>query len=262
MRILVVDDEPLARSGIQARLAQYPDVQVVGECETGQAAVMAIRDLVPDVVFLDIRMPDLDGFEVLRQLSPGKLPFVIFLTAYDRYAVDAFTVHAVDYLLKPIDDARLVRSLERARMRMNAATSKDMELRLRSLLKQVTVNPAPPAYEVQFAVPTGRRIAIVATVDIDWVEASGDYVTFHVGQRSHLLRKTMNRLEEQLDPRRFIRIHRSVIVQVSRICELETLPNHEYLLRLTNGTRLRTSRRFSDRIEHWLAGESERNFGR
>lgn len=257
MRVLIVDDEPLARSGVLARLAPYPDIQVVGECDTGRAAVTAIRELGPDLVFLDVQMPDLNGFEVLRELSPGRLPPVIFLTAHDRYAVDAFTVHALDYLLKPIDEARFLESLQRARTQVNGAGSSDMEQRLYNLLKQVSVKPAGPAYETRFAVRTGKRITIVAVDDVDWVEASGDYVTFHVGRRSHLLRQTMNRLEEQLDPRRFIRIHRSVIVQTSRIFELETLANHEYLVRLIDGTKLRTSRRFSDRIERWLSSEPE-----
>jgi two-component system, LytTR family, response regulator len=214
------------------------------------AAVTAIRKLGPDLVFLDVQMPDLNGFEVLGQLSPGKLPFIIFLTAYDRYAVDAFRVHALDYLLKPIDEARFVESLERARMQMNAADSREIDQRVCNLLKQVIVKPVQ---ETRFAVRTGKRITIVAAGDIDWVEASGDYVTFHVGRRSHLLRQTMNRLEEQLDPHRFIRIHRSVIIQASRICELEALDNHEYFVRLIDGTKLRISRRFSDRIERWLS---------
>lgn len=255
MRVLIVDDEPLARSGVLARLAQYRDIQIVGECDGGQAAVAAIRKLAPDLVFLDVQMPDLNGFEVLEQLSPGELPFVIFLTAHDRYAVDAFKVHALDYLLKPIDERRFVDSLERARGQMNAGGSREIEQRLCNLLQQVIVKPAQ---EARFSVRTGKRIAIVAAGDIDWVEASGDYVTFHVGRRLHLLRQTMNRLEEQLDPQRFIRIHRSVIVQASRICELETLPNREYLVRLIDGTRLRTSRGFSDRIERWLSSEPER----
>jgi two-component system, LytTR family, response regulator len=252
VRVVVVDDEPLARGGVTARLGRIPDVQVVAECGNGKHAVTAICDLRPDLVFLDVQLPDLSGFDVLRKIPAAKLPFVIFLTAYDQYALEAFNVHALDYLLKPIDDMRFTRALERARAQMKNASAQEIECRIRELLEQVDKTDAGPAYETRFAVRTGRRIAIISVEDIDWIEATGDYVTLHVGNHSHLLRQTMNRLESQLNPDDFIRVHRSAIVHASRICELETLPNREYLLRLTNGTKLRTSRRFSDRIDRWL----------
>lgn len=252
MRVVVVDDEPLARSGVEARLAQHNDVQVVASCGTGKEAVSAICDLNPDVVFLDVQMPDLSGFEVLRKIPEPQLPFIIFLTAHGHYALEAFDVDAVDYLLKPIDESRFKRALERVRAHMKTSSVRHIEDRLREMLKQFEPERPRDAYESRLAIRTGRRVAIVPVEEIDWIEATGDYVTLHVGAKSHLLRQTMTRLELQLDPDRFIRVHRSAIVQASRICELESLANREYLLRLTNGTKLRTSRRFSDRIERWL----------
>jgi two-component system LytT family response regulator len=252
VRVVVVDDEPLARSGVEARLAQHPDILVVASCGTGKEAVSAISDLSPDLVFLDVQMPDLSGFDVLRKLSTPRLPFVVFLTAHDHYALQAFDVHALDYLLKPIDEVRFARALDRARTQLKTASAQQVELRLRELLEQTKGQETQASYEDRFLVRTGRRLAIVPVEGIDWIEASGDYVTLHIGAKSHMLRQTMTRLEAQLDPDRFIRVHRSTIVQASRICELESLPNREYLLRLSDGTKIRTSRRFSDRIERWL----------
>jgi two-component system, LytTR family, response regulator len=253
VRVVVVDDEPLARDGVTARLSRIPDIQVVADCCNGKQAVNAICELRPDLVFLDVQLPDLNGFDVLRKIPAAKRPLVIFLTADDQYALEAFNVQALDYLLKPIDDIRFNRALERARAQMKNASAHEIESRIREWLQQIDKTDACAAYETRFAVRTGRRIAIISVEDIDWIGATGDYITLHVGNHSHLLRQTMNRLESQLNPDDFIRVHRSVIVHASRICELEMLPNREYLLRLTNGTKLRTSRRFSDRIERWLS---------
>jgi two-component system LytT family response regulator len=237
---------------VETRLALHPDIQVVASCVTGTEAVKAICDLRPDLVFLDVQMPDLNGFDVLRKIPVNQLPLVVFLTAYDHYALQAFDVHAIDYLLKPVDEVRFARTLERARAQMKTAAARQIELRLRELLDQTMDQRALVTYETRFLVRTGRRVAIVPVEDIDWIEAAGDYVTLHVGNKSHMLRQTMNRLEVQLDPDHFIRVHRSAMVRASRICELESLPNREYLLRLSDGTKVRTSRRFSDRIERWL----------
>ena len=252
MRVVVADDEPLARSGVETRLAVHQDIQVVASCVTGKEAVKAICDLRPDLVFLDVQMPDLNGFDVLRKVPANQLPLVVFLTAYDHYALQAFDVHAVDYLLKPVDEARFARSLERARTQMKTASAQQIEHRLLELLEQTKDQQPRATYESRFLVRTGRRVAIVPVQEIDWIEAAGDYVTLHVRDKSHMLRQTMSGLETQLDPDHFIRVHRSAIVQASRICELESLPNREYLLRLSDGTKVRTSRRFSDRIERWL----------
>jgi two-component system LytT family response regulator len=251
MRVVIVDDEPLARRGVRSRLRKHSDIEIVAECATGKAAITAIRERSPNLVFLDIQMPDISGFEVLRSLEPNELPMVIFLTAHDQYALDAFSVHALDYLLKPIDDARFESALGQARERIKKHDLPDLERRIRELLKDTGGREAP-RYETRFSVRTGQRIAVVLVTEIDWIEACGDYVSLHVGNRSHLLRQTMNKMESQLDPTRFLRIHRSTIVQTSRIRELVALDNREFLLRLTDGKELKTSRSYSDRIEKWL----------
>jgi two-component system, LytTR family, response regulator len=251
MRVVIVDDEPLARRGVRSRLRKHSDIEIVAECATGKAAITAIRERSPNLVFLDIQMPDISGFEVLRSLEPNELPMVIFLTAYDQYALDAFSVHALDYLLKPIDDARFESALGQARERIKKHDLPDLERRIRKLLRDTGGREAA-RYETRFSVRTGQRIAVVSVTEIDWIEACGDYVSLHVGNRSHLLRQTMNKMESQLDPARFLRIHRSTIVQTSRIRELVALDNREFLLRLTDGKELKTSRSYSDRIEKWL----------
>ncbi len=251
IRVLIVDDEPLARRGVRSRLRKHSDIEIVAECATGKAAAAAIRERLPDLVFLDIQMPDISGFEVLRSLKRDEIPAVIFLTAYDQYALDAFSVHAVDYLLKPIDDARFESALMHARETIRNHGVPDFERRIRELLKNSGEREAV-RYETRFSVRTGQRIIVVLVNDIDWIEACGDYVTLHVGNRSHLLRQTMNRMESQLDPARFLRIHRSTIVQTSRIRELVALDNREFLLRLSDGKELKASRSYSDRVEKWL----------
>ena len=251
MRVLIVDDEPLARRGVRNRLKQHSDVEIVGECATGRAAIAAIRAQSPNLVFLDIQMPDMSGFEVLRSLNPNEMPAVIFLTAYDKYTLEAFGVHALNYLLKPIDDSRFESALKHARLQIESRAFPDLERRIRELLKAAGA-PQLDRYETRFSVRTGQKIVVVLANDIDWIEACGDYVNLHAGNRTHLLRQTMNKMESQLDPTRFLRIHRSTIVQTSRIRELVALDNREFLLRLADGKELKTSRSYSDRIDKWL----------
>lgn len=251
IRVLIVDDEPLARRGVRSRLRKHSDVEIVGECGTGRAAVTAIRERAPDLVFLDIQMPDISGFEVLRLLKRDEIPAVIFLTAFDQYALDAFRVHAIDYVLKPIDEVRFESALTHAQGKIRNHDVPDLERHIRELLKKMSGGETA-RYETRFSVRTGQRITVVSVSDIDWIEACADYVTLHVGKRSHLLRQTMNKMESQLDPAHFLRIHRSTIVQTSRIRELIALDNREFLLRLSDGKELKTSRSYSDRIEKWL----------
>ena len=251
VRVVIVDDEPLARSGVRARLSRFPDMEIVGECGDGRAAVTAIRALLPDLVFLDIQMPDVNGFEVLRSLPADSLPSIIFLTAYDRYAVNAFEVHALDYLLKPIDDERFRRAVEHARDRMSNHTAANLEYRIRKLL-DLAGEKAGNVYEEHFAAQTGQRIVIVPVKDIDWIEANGDYVTLHAGGKSHLLRQTMVWMESKLDPKRFLRIHRSAMVHATKIREVVSLGNREFMVRLGDGTQIKASRSYSERIERWL----------
>lgn len=256
MRVAIVDDEPLARQRIRHQLVKHADIDLIAEAADGHSAIEMISAHLPQLVFLDVQMPDMSGFDVLRNLQPGEVPFVVFVTAYDRYAVSAFEVHALDYLLKPLDEERFERTLDHARRQIAGCNQPDLAGRIARLLDQMEASSADEhtstAYVSRLSVRSGQRIAIVPVDDIDWIEAAGDYAMLHVGKRSHLLRVTMNRIEKQLDPHRFIRIHRSAIVQACRIAELVTLDNREYMVRLRDGTELKASRTYSERIERWL----------
>ena len=247
MRALIVDDEPLARAGVAVRLSQFSDVEIVGECGDGPSAVQKIVELSPDVVFLDVQMPGMDGFEVLRALPREELPSVIFLTAYEQHALRAFDVHALDYLLKPLDDEKFNRAIERARRVKDTDTKLQMSERILRLLGE-----SFGRYVSRFPVRTGSRIQVVLADNIDWIAAAGDYVELHCGARHHLLRETMTSIEQKLDPAKFLRIHRSRIVRLTCIRELHAMDNHEYLLKLSDGSEHRSSRRFADRLDDWL----------
>lgn len=250
MRVVIVDDEPLARRGVRVRLRGAPDVDVIAECGTGGDAVNAMQSLGPDLVFLDIQMPDLNGFEVLRRLREQKLPLVIFLTAHDEYALAAFEAHALDYLLKPIDDARFAQALDRARILNASHTLAETNERISAMLNSIEQSQA--RYRTHITVKTGRRVKVVPVLEIDWIGADGDYVTLHVNDKDYLVRQTITSLERELDPEQFLRIHRSTIVQTSRIAELTTLEGEGYLVRLRNGSERRTSRPYRSRLKEWL----------
>ena len=246
--VVIVDDEPLARRGVKARLASFPDLKIAAECANGESAVEAIRKVRPDIVFLDVQMPGMTGFDVLKALSGERLPVVIFLTAYDSYALKAFEVHALDYLLKPIDDERFAAAVKRAVRQLSMENADALESRLKSLLEKEDGG----TYTERFAVKTGRRVVFVHADEIDWIEAAGDYASLHAGKRTHLVRETLQNLEKRLDPARFLRIHRSTIVAADRIREMESLPNHEFLVHLADGTELRASRTYSSAFENLL----------
>ena len=248
MRALIVDDEPLARRGIVLRLKKFKDVEIVGECEDGSSAVERILTLSPDVVFLDVQMPGMDGFEVLRTIPRENLPSVIFLTAYEQHALRAFEVHALDYLLKPVDDDRFRVALQRARMVEDHQSKLQMAERLLEMLHK-----NPRQYVSRFPVRIGSRIRIVLADEIEWIAAAGDYAELHGGGRSHLIRETMNSLEEKLDPAQFLRIHRSRIVRARCIQELCPIENRECLVRLSDGSEHRSSRSYADHLERWLS---------
>ncbi len=254
-KVLIIDDEPLARRGIRARLQSLPDFFLLDDCEDGVAALKTIRRDQPDLLFLDVQMPGMSGFDMLKRLPKSKLPFIIFLTAYDQYALRAFEVHALDYLLKPIDDERFAEAVGRARRHLKLRSSDSIEERLRSLIDEHTSAKRASPFAERFTIRTGSRIKFVFADEIDWIEAVGDYAGLHVGDKTPLMRETLNALEMRLDPEKFVRIHRSAIVQLSRICELRTLPNRELRLRLTSGADLKVSRTYRDRLDHWLAGE-------
>lgn len=248
-RALIVDDEPLAREGIRLHLEGERDFEVVGECGDGEDALRAVRELRPDVVFLDIQMPGMDGFGVLEGMHDGGMPEVVFVTAYDQFALQAFEAHALDYLLKPFDEDRFRKALDRVRNQLRGQKRRDIDTRIADLLADVRHKPR---YLERLVVRSGGRILILRVEDVDWIEAAANYVKLHVGSRVYLLRETMNRLEEKLDAARFIRIHRSTIVRIDRIKELEPLFQGDYLVILQDGARLTSSRSYRDKLQELL----------
>ena len=226
IRALVVDDEPAARAAIRTLLADDSEIQVVGECADGRTALDAIRSKAPDILFLDVQMPEMDGFTLLGELEPVELPVVVFVTAYDQYALRAFEVHALDYLLKPFDDERFGRAVAHAKQQVRQG-------KLGALS----------------AIKAGGRVTILGVKDIDWIEAEGDYVKIHAGRAWHVLRETMKHLETQFGPARFVRIHRSTIVNVERIKELQPYFRGEYVVILHDGTSLKLSRGYKEHLE-------------
>lgn len=253
IRTLIVDDEPLARDRVRALIQGQSDMELVGECGDGEEALEVIRRERPDLVFLDIQMPGMDGLEMLGQLGGGVMPAVIFVTAYDRFAIRAFELHALDYLLKPFDDERFDGALDRARAWLRReAPADDLSVRLRSMLAQL--RPPPPPVE-RLAVKSGGRVLLLRVEEIDWVEAADNYVNLHVGSESHLLRETMNALEQRLPSDRFVRIGRSTIVNMDRIKELQPLFHGEYAVILLDGTRVTLSRTYRDKLNQLLGKE-------
>jgi two-component system, LytTR family, response regulator len=262
LRAVIIDDEPLARRGIRARLRRAGDVEVVGECASGREGIAAIRELTPDVVFLDVQMPGVDGFGVVQHVGAERMPTTVFVTAYDAHALRAFEAHALDYLLKPIDDDRFAHALERVRRRVAEHRESAVARRLVALLEGVetgetrrSAEQADAADQSANVLRDGRllvrdqgRVVVVDVTDIDWIEAEGDYVRLHVAGRSHRLRETMAGVERALDPSRFARVHRSTIVNTARIRELRPCSSREYDVILHDGTRLKLSRRFRGRL--------------
>jgi two-component system LytT family response regulator len=250
MRTLIVDDEPLARERLRTLLQQEPDVEIVGESSDGRQAVTAITQLAPDLVFLDIQMPSLDGFGVLKAIEDRPLPTVVFVTAYDQYALQAFEVHALDYLLKPFTARRFQKALQRARLEQKReGNGNSVERRLLNLLDDIG---GDKRFTKRIVVKSSGRIHFVKVDEIDWIEAEGNYVRLHLGPSSHLLRETMKGMEAALDPDKFLRIHRSTIVNAERIRELQPLFHGEYAVLLHDGTRLVASRGPENRLRKML----------
>ncbi|HKC46970.1 MAG TPA: LytTR family DNA-binding domain-containing protein [Gemmatimonadales bacterium] len=259
IRALIVDDEPAARDAIRSLLAGDADIHIVGECADGRTALRAIASTSPDLLFLDVQMPEMDGFTMLRQLEPERLPVVVFVTAFDQYALRAFDVHATDYLLKPFDDDRFREAVSRAKQSVRAGQLGRLSEELRALLDGVASpaaasRPAAPGgpYLKRLVIKSGGRVTLLNVRDIDWIEAEGDYVKIHVGKAWHLLRETMKRLEAQFDPARFVRIHRSTIVNVERIKELQPYFRGEYVVILQDGKSLKLSRGYKEHLESVL----------
>ena len=264
LRVVVVDDEPLARSGMAGLLARDPDVSVVAECADGREAVDAIARLRPDLVLLDVQMPEMDGFEVLRELGPRRLPFVVFVTAFDRFALRAFEVAAVDYLLKPFDDERFAMAMGRAKHAVRNAEVGELGRRVMALLERgggdaspspaEAARPEPAGHATRLTVKGSGRTVFVRVDEVDWIEADDYYAKLHVAGKTHLLRETMGSLEGRLDPQRFFRVHRSAIVNLDRVREVQFLFRGEHVVILHDGTKLKLSRGRLDRLEAMLAG--------
>jgi two-component system LytT family response regulator len=242
---MVIDDEPVARTRVLSLLREEADIEVVGECGDGAEAVARIESMSPDLLFLDVQMPELDGFELLRALEPAQMPAVVFVTAYDEYALRAFEVHALDYLLKPFSAERFRSALSHARASLAQRRATTLGRQLLDLLPDVR----PPAARERLLVKSSGRIHFVRTEEIEWCEAAGNYVRLHVGADAHLMRETMAHLESSLDPQRFVRIHRGSIVNVDRIQELQSSLNGEYTVVLRSGTRLTLSRGYRDALQ-------------
>lgn len=275
VRVLIVDDEALARQRVRRLLQNEADVEVVGEAETGHEAVAMIRELQPDLVCLDVQMPGIDGFGVLRELDGGHVPMILFVTAYDEHAQRAFDVHAVDYVLKPVDADRFRAAFDKARKQRANAVAAERLGELLDTVRRLADGSAPadtaaalaggvagvagvPAaaggnangrYASRILVKQDGRMFFVKTTEIDWIEADRNYVKLHVGKTAHTIRERISHLEETLDPRLFARIHRSTIVNLNRVREMQQWFSGDYVVILEDGTRLRLSRHYRDRVE-------------
>jgi len=250
-RVVVADDEPLARERLRMLLNSEPWLELVAECQNGIEAIDAIQGLAPDLVFLDVQMPGATGFEVIEAVGAENMPPVVFVTAYDQYALKAFDVRALDYLLKPFDRERFQQALSRARQRVGNSGPGELERRLLALMQDLKQTP----HRVdRFVVKSGGRVYFVRAEEIDWIESAGNYVKLHVGGETHLLRETMTAIEAQLDPEAFFRIHRCHIVNIERVRELQPSFNGEYVVFLKNGARLTLSRGYRDKFQQRLGG--------
>jgi len=243
--VLIVDDEPIARARIRDLLEGDPEIKFIEECGDGCAAIAAIRAQAPDVVFLDIQMPEKDGFDVVEAVGVENMPVVIFVTAHDQYALNAFQVYALDYLLKPFDPQRFERTWQRAKAQVWGTCTGDLQQRMRSLLVE---RRARATYLGRLLIKSGSRLFFLRTEEIDWIRAEGNYLRLHVGKSTYLLRETLNSMEAQLDPEKFLRVHRSTIVRVAQIKELQPMFHGNYRIILADGTQLALSRSYRERL--------------
>jgi two-component system LytT family response regulator len=259
IRTVIVDDEPLGRERLRKLLSQETDIELVAECGDGREAVRTIQGTSPDLVFLDVQMPELDGFGVVAALQGRAMPAIVFVTAHDKFALRAFEVHALDYLLKPFDRERFQKALARARQQLQSRQAGEVTARLSSLLDDLKGGPAEkgePKFLERIAVKSEGRVLLLKTDDVDWIEASDNYVSLHIGNESHLHRETMSALEKRLSPSKFLRISRSSIVNVERVKELQPLFHGDYVVILRNGTKLTLSRNYRDKLNQ-LIGKTE-----
>jgi len=265
IRAIVVDDEELARRGLEIRLRDEHDVEIVAQCANGRAALAAIEEHAPDLMFLDIQMPGLSGLDVLARVPQESMPMVVFVTAFDRFAIDAFETHALDYLLKPVDDVRLRRALDRVRAQWHQRQALAQREQLMALLADLTGKGELDAdaldalasrrsrrFATMLPIRIGRDTLRLDVTTIDWIDAAGDYMCLHAGGATHVLRATMKELEAMLDPGVFQRVHRSTIVNLARVKSLRPHANGECFLKLASGQEIKLSRSFRDKVEMLL----------
>ena len=269
IKTLIVDDEPLAVRGLKIRLDEFEDIEIIGTCSNGREAVKAIKEQKPDLVFLDIQMPGFDGFSVLRSLvGEAEIPLVVFVTAFDQYALDAFKAHALDYLLKPVDEQLLAEAINKVREHMSHRTTVEQNSRLVNLIEGMD-NPPKEAltailetseqgvasseiYDSQLRIKDRGHITIVSISEVEYIDAAGDYMCIHTGDKTHILRETMKVMEKRLDPKLFQRIHRSTIINLNKVKEVRPHSNGECYLLLENGQDLKVSRSYKDVVGRFL----------
>lgn len=263
IRALIVDDESLARRGLALRLAHFPDIEIVGQCSNGREALAAIAEHQPALLFLDIQMPGLNGFDVVRAMQAEQLPLVVFVTAFNEYALDAFDVHAVDYVLKPVDDDRLAKTVARVRQQLAQQSSASEKQRLLNFISDITGEQyssvgevfaragTDAAYPTRLPIKDRNETTLVEIKDIAWIDAAGDYMCLHTAQQTHIMRCTMKELERHLNPALFQRIHRSTIINLDHVDKIQHHINGEFFLLLKNGARLKMSRGYRDKIKHF-----------
>lgn len=264
IRTVLVDDEPLALRGLEIRLKDCPEVEVLAQCANGREALRAIRELRPDLVFLDIQMPGIDGFQVVKALAAEPLPIIVFVTAFDQYALNAFEAHALDYLLKPVDGARLAEAVARARAEIAQRQAIERNARLIDMLREIDPaaaelaaldapgSPAPP-YETRLAIRDRGQVTLLDVDSIDWIDAAGDYMCIQAGGQSHILRETMKNMERRLDPAKFGRIHRSTIINFDRVERLIPVGGGDYMAILKTGAEFRIGRAFRETISRLIS---------
>jgi two-component system LytT family response regulator len=270
IRTAIIDDEALSRRGLEIRLRESEDLEIVAQCANGREALAAITEHRPDLLFLDVQMPGMSGFEVLAQLPQDLLPMVVFVTAFDQYAIRAFEARALDYLLKPVEDSRLEAALDRARAHLQARNAEHQRDRLFGLIAEITGSgelaleelllrgreALAPRFPDILPIQQGRDVVRVPVASIDWIDAAGDYMCIHAAGATHVLRGTMKELESFLDGRLFQRVHRSTIVNLRRVKALRAHMNGEYFLVLESGQELKLSRSYRDKVEYFLKGSA------
>jgi len=266
IRVILVDDEPLALRGLKLRLQEFPEIEVVAECANGREAIKEIRAKAPELVFLDIQMPGVDGFGVVRNMIGAPAPLFVFVTAYDKFAIEAFEANALDYIVKPVEEERLKDAIHRARKAIKSKAAASRETQLVELLaslsdddrdkiKELIDDPDwtdKQRYTERLSFKDGSKVVVLAADDVEWIDAAGDYMCIHANGKTHIIRETMKALQQRLDPSRFQRIHRSAIVNISKVKELHPHSNGEYFLVLDNGAELKLSRSYKDVVARFI----------